>query len=83
MGLLDSVQVNVFEVVIRPCTDDRITLTHPTIRITSVSNGSGLGLGPEPNRCNASYHTKNRDRCFWAGSHQKTRPLEALHFPCN
>jgi len=27
---------------------------------SSVSNGSGLGLEPEPNRCNGSYHTKTR-----------------------
>jgi hypothetical protein len=26
----------------------------------SVSNGSGLGLEPEPNRCNGLYHTKTR-----------------------
>jgi len=30
MGLLDWVQMNVFEVVSHPCTDDRITLPHPT-----------------------------------------------------
>jgi len=34
MGMLEWVQVNVFEVVIRPCTDDRITLPHPIIRAT-------------------------------------------------
>jgi len=32
MGLLDSMQVNVVEVVSLPCTDDRITLPHSTIR---------------------------------------------------
>ena len=32
MGLLDRVQVNVFKVVSRPCTDDRITLLHSTVR---------------------------------------------------
>jgi len=32
MGLLDRMQVNVFEVVSGPCTDDRITLPHPTVR---------------------------------------------------
>ena len=32
MGLLDRVQVNVFEVVRCPCTDDRITLPHSTVR---------------------------------------------------
>jgi len=31
MGLLDWAQVNVFEVVSLPCTDDRITLPHPVV----------------------------------------------------
>jgi hypothetical protein len=31
MGLLDRMQVNVFEVVSRPCTDDRITMPHLTV----------------------------------------------------
>jgi len=32
MGLLDWMQLNVFEVFSRPCADDRITLQHPTVR---------------------------------------------------
>jgi len=32
MGLLGRMEVNAFEVVSRPCTDDRITLPHPTVR---------------------------------------------------
>jgi len=32
VGLLDWIQVNVFEVVSRHGTDDRITLPHPTVR---------------------------------------------------
>jgi len=32
MALLERAQVNVFEVVRRPCTDDRMTLPHPTVR---------------------------------------------------
>jgi len=31
MGLLESMQVNVTEVVSHPCTDDRITLPHLTV----------------------------------------------------
>jgi len=31
MGLFDRLQVNVFEVVSHPFTDDRITLPHPTV----------------------------------------------------
>jgi len=48
--------------------------------ITSVSNGSGLGLGLELNYCNGSYHSKNWNCCVWAGFHQNTRPGHALHF---
>jgi len=48
--------------------------------ITSVSNGSGLGLGLELNYCNGSYHPKNSDCCVWAGFHQNTRPGHAQHF---
>jgi hypothetical protein len=31
MGLVDRLQVNLFEVVSRPCTEDRILLPHPTV----------------------------------------------------
>jgi hypothetical protein len=35
--------------------------------------GSGSGSYPEPDRGNGLYHTKNPDRCNWAGLPPKTR----------
>jgi len=32
MGLFESLQVDVFKVVSHPCTDDKISFTHPTVR---------------------------------------------------
>jgi len=57
----------------------------------SVSNGSGLGLGPEPNRCNGFYHTKTRTVAIGPVLPPKTRhfnlttlaPIKYLSSDCN
>jgi len=50
------------EHVIRPTKVIRASrvMTRREQLLISVSNGSGLGLGPEPNRCNSFYHTQTR-----------------------
>jgi len=50
---------------------------------SSVSNGSGLGLEPEPNRGNGFTTWKTWTVGIWAGFHLKTRPLQAQMFHSN
>jgi len=58
--------------------------------VITRDNGSGLGLGPEPNHCNGLYHTKTQAVAIGPVSRQKTRhfnittlaPIEYLNSDC-
>jgi len=62
------------------------SLTH---LLTSVSNGSKfpgrfrVRFHPKPDRGNGSYHTKNPDRCHWAGFTTKNPAFQFHNFGSN
>ena len=49
--------------------------------VPTRENGSGLGLEPEPNRCNGFYHTKTRTVAIGPVLPPKTRQFNLTNLP--